>query len=106
MIRKNKGRTWGIKRQVPVAVLADPTGEHVQIRTPQVDWQPLHTGLLQIGERHADIITSCSPDDFQRFLRDVLDQAVGAHTDTMLLTHAQNLRSVWKSLANSQAERW
>ncbi|MFE7869882.1 pPIWI_RE module domain-containing protein [Micromonospora humida] len=101
MIRQNKGQVWGIQRQVPVAVFADPTGQHVQIRAPQVPWQPLHTGLIEVGKRYVNADLKCGPDDVLRFIKDVLDETTGAYPGTLLLTHAQNLRSVWPSLANA-----
>lgn len=101
MIRQNKGQVWGVARQVPVAVLADPTGREIQICAPQ-PWQPLHTGLLEVGGRYVDANLKCGPDDVVRFIEDVIDQVVGAYPDTLLLTHAQNLRSVWNILTNGR----
>jgi hypothetical protein len=104
MIRQNKGRVWGVARQVPVAVLVDPTGQHVQIRAPQVPWQPPHTGLIEIGKRYVNADLKCGPDDVVRFVREVLDEAVAAYPDMLLLTHAQNLRGVWSNLTNSHLQ--
>ena len=104
MIRQNKGRVWRVQRQVPVAVFADPSGRLVQIRAPQVPWQPLHTGLIEIGKRYVNVDLKCGPDDVLRFIKDVLGETVGAYPDTLLLTHAQNLRSVWPSLTNTHLE--
>ncbi|GAA3450550.1 pPIWI_RE module domain-containing protein [Dactylosporangium matsuzakiense] len=101
MIRQNKGRVWGIQRQVPVAVFIDPTGRHVQIRAPQVPWQPLHIGLIEIGKRYVNADLKCGADDVLRFIKDVLDETIDAYPDTLLLTHAQNLRGVWTSLTNT-----
>ncbi|WP_433300970.1 pPIWI_RE module domain-containing protein [Actinoplanes sp. CA-030573] len=104
MIRQNKGQVWGVARQVPVAVLADPTGREVQVCAPQVPWQPLRTGLIEIGKRYVEANLKCGPEDVVRFIKDVVDQAVDAYPDTLLLTHAQNLRSVWNTLANSRMQ--
>ncbi|TDC50775.1 DUF3893 domain-containing protein [Micromonospora sp. KC207] len=104
MIRQNKGRVWGLGRQVPVAVLIDPTGQHVQVRAPKVPWQPLHTGLLEIGRRYVNVDLKCGPDDVVRFAKDVIDEATGAFPDTLLLTHAQNLRGVWTTLTNGRIQ--
>lgn len=104
MIRQNKGKVWGIQRQVPVAVFADPTGQHVQIRAPQISWQPLHTGLIEIGKRYVNADLKCGPDDVLRFIKDVLDETIDAYPDTLLLTNAQNLRSVWASLTNTRLQ--
>ncbi|MDN3354179.1 DUF3962 domain-containing protein [Actinomadura sp. DC4] len=102
MIRQNKGRVWGVARQVPVAILVDPTGQHVQVRAPEVPWQPLHTGLIEVGKRYLNADLKCGPDAVIRFIDDALAEAIGAYPDTLLFTHAQNLRSVWGSLANSR----
>ncbi len=104
MIRQNKGRVWGLQRQVPVAILTDPTGQHIQIRAPQVPWQPLHTGLIEIGKRYLNADLKCGADDVIRFIKDTLDEAIAAYPDTLLLTHAQNLRSVWTGLSNSHLQ--
>jgi hypothetical protein len=104
MIRQNKRRIWGVTRQVPVAVLADPTGQHVQARAPEVPWQPLYTGLIEIGKRFIHANLKCGPDDVARFVDEALNEAIAAYPDTLLLTHAQNLRSAWSSLANSRIE--
>lgn len=102
MIRKNRGQVWRVAPQVPVAVLADPSGREVQICAPEVPWQPLHTGLLEVGKRYVEANVKCSPDDVVRFIKDVIDQAVDAYPDTLLLTHAQNLRSVWNTITNGR----
>ncbi|RSM56786.1 DUF3893 domain-containing protein [Actinoplanes sp. ATCC 53533] len=104
MIRQNKGQVWGVARQVPVAVLADPTGGEIQISAPEVPWQPLHTGLLEVGKRYLNANLKCGPEDVVRFIKDVIDQAVDAYPDTLLLTHAQNLRSVWNTLTNGRMQ--
>jgi len=102
VIRQNKGRVWGIGRQVPVAVLIDPTGQHIQISAPQVDWQPLHTGLLEIGKRYVNVDLKCGPDEITRFIKETIDEVVGTFPDVLMLTHAQNLRSGWKAISNGQ----
>ncbi|HEY0699563.1 MAG TPA: RNaseH domain-containing protein, partial [Micromonospora sp.] len=104
MIRQNKGRIWGLPRQVPVAVLIDPTGQHVQVCAPEVPWQPLHTGLLEIGKRYVNVDLKCGRDDVIRFVKNVIDEATSAFPDTLLLTHAQNLRSVWNTLTNGRIQ--
>jgi hypothetical protein len=104
LIRQNKGRIWGVGRQVPIAILIDPTGQHIQIRAPQVDWQPLHTGLIKVGERYVGIDLRCGPDDVLRFVKETIGEVVGVYPDTLLLTHAQNLRAGWAGLSNSHLE--
>jgi hypothetical protein len=104
LIRQNKGRVWGISRQVPVAVLIDPNGQHVQVRAPQVDWQPLHTGLIEIGKRYLNADLKYGPDDVVRFIEEAITDVVGLYTDTLLLTHAQNLRTMWPAISNTNLQ--
>jgi len=102
MIRKNKTHLYGIARQVPVAVLVDPTGRHIQVRAPKVDWKPLHEGLVDIGRLYVNAELKCGPEDVARFIKETIGEATAAYPDTLLLTHAQNLRSVWDMLANTR----
>lgn len=89
------------RRPMPFAVLCDPTGQQVRVRTPGTPWQPLHIGQLEL--RSDDIFADrASRDGVARFLREVIDTAVADYPDTLLLTHAQNLRSTWKFLTNRQ----
>jgi hypothetical protein len=104
LIRKNKRRTWGVTRQVPVAVLIDPTGMHIHVRAPEVDWQPLHTGLIEIGRRYVDVTLRCGPEDVTRFIKEVVSETVATYPDTLLLTHAQNLRGAWNAINNTQVQ--
>jgi hypothetical protein len=104
LIRQNKGRIWGLGRQVPIALLIDPTGQHIQISAPQIDWQPLHTGLLEIGKRYVNADLKCGPEEITRFAKETIDEVVGTYPDVLLLTHAQNLRSGWKFLTNTQVK--
>ncbi|MEV8374990.1 RNaseH domain-containing protein [Kribbella sp. NPDC056861] len=102
MIRKNKTQLYGLRRQVPVAVLIDPTGRHVQVRAPQIDWEPLHQGLVDIGRLHVNAELKCGTEDVLRFIKETIAEATAAYPDLLLLTHAQNLRSVWGMLANTR----
>ncbi|WP_161784519.1 RNaseH domain-containing protein [Actinokineospora spheciospongiae] len=87
------------KRFVPIAFLADPSGRRVQVRTPQMHWQPLHTAVLAIARQQdfprADSALTGS------FIDEVVAHAVAEYPDTLLLTHAQNLRSHWTAIQNS-----
>ncbi|GGN18724.1 hypothetical protein FHR83_004041 [Actinoplanes campanulatus] len=100
MIRRNKGRSRGVQRQIPIAVLVDPTGREVQVRAPKVDWQPLHSGLLGIGDAYLNADLKYTADGTVRFIKEAIEGVVAAYPDTLLLTHAQNLRGPWKTLTN------
>jgi hypothetical protein len=102
MIRKNKTRLRGLAQQVPVAVLVDPTGQHIQVTAPGIGWKPLHEGLVEIGKRYINELLRCGSDDVVRFIKETIGEATAAYPDTLLLTHAQNLRSVWDTLGNSR----
>ncbi len=101
MIRQNKGRSWGVQRQVPIAVLVDPTGCQVQIRAPKVPWQLLHTGLIEVGKAYVNVDLKYGPEETVRFVKDTIDEVIATYSDTLLLTHAQNLRGPWKAITNS-----
>lgn len=90
--------------RVPVAVLADPTGQRVRVCTPVIDWQPLHAGLLVIGQQFNPIDPKYEAQVNMRFIEKVIEDAVADYPDTLLLTHAQNLRAAWRFLANSHLE--
>jgi hypothetical protein len=98
------GGALSAARQVPVAVLADPTGHRVMVRTPATDWQPLHAGLLDIGRIHVGLGRTYGVEDTMRFVDDAVHDAIARYPDTLLLTHAQNLRPAWRFLTNSQIE--
>jgi hypothetical protein len=104
MIRQNKGRTWGVARQLPVAVLIDPTGANITVRAPDVDWQPLHTGLLAIGTKYVNVERKFSSEDTIRFVKGTITEAARGYPDVLLLTHAQNLRSAWTNISNTRIE--
>jgi hypothetical protein len=100
LIRQNKGKIWGIQRQIPVAILIDPEGLNIQLRAPKVDWQPLHSGLLETGRRYTFVDQKTAPEDIRRFAEEVVGEATAVYQDTLLLTHAQNLGAVWPFLYN------
>lgn len=102
LIRTNEGKPWGVRRSVPVALLVDPTGREVQLHAPGAEWQPFHTGLLDVGSRFLTGTTNVGKDDVTRFVRSVLDSAVSAYDNTLLLTYAQNLRAGWPNINNRQ----
>ncbi len=101
LINTNRGRTWGVRRTVPVAVLIDPTGQHVQVHAPDVGWQPWHTGMLALAERYTTAPNQTA-DGITAFIRQTVDETAGAYPDTLLLTHAQNLRRSWPAISNTK----
>ncbi|WP_218038285.1 pPIWI_RE module domain-containing protein [Acrocarpospora pleiomorpha] len=108
ILRPNGRSGTSFQGQVPVALLSDPTGQQVLVRTPEMGWKPLHSGLLEIGQdngaadqRYGTNNITRFIDDTTRFIKDVVEDAVANHPNTLLLTHAQNLRTVWGFLTNS-----
>ncbi|GAA4243243.1 pPIWI_RE module domain-containing protein [Dactylosporangium darangshiense] len=101
VIRQNEGDVWGTTRQVPVAVFIDPTGHTIMVRTPDVEWTPLHRGLLTIGRQHVFANQRRAPQEITRFVEQAIREVVGEYPDTLLLTHAQNLRAGWSFIANT-----
>ncbi|GAA0393782.1 hypothetical protein Acor_74690 [Acrocarpospora corrugata] len=104
MIRQNNRRGRSARQQLPVAVLSDPTGQRVLVRTPEIAWQPLHVGLLEIGREHGTTERKYKPKDTTRFIREVIYDVIADYPDTLLLTHAQNLRREWAFLTNSHLD--
>jgi len=104
VIRQNRGQVWGVARQVPVAVLIDPNGDRIRVQAPEVGWRPLHDGLRAIGERYVNVETKRSPGDIVRFVEDTVREVISDYPDVLLLTHSQNLRSAWKSIANNRIQ--
>lgn len=103
LVRKNKSRPWEVRRTIPVAVLIDPSGQRVEVHAPEMAWRPLHTGLLELAERSVDAANQ-SPEGITAFIRHTLDDTAGAYPDTLLVTHAQNLRNGWPALRNKNVE--
>jgi hypothetical protein len=104
MIHPDNHGAGDARNRVPVAVLADPTGQQVQVCTPAIDWQPLHAGLLLIGGQLDTTDPKYEAQVIMRFIKKVIEDAVADYPDTLLLTHSQNLRAVWGFLANSHLE--
>ncbi|MEV4055174.1 RNaseH domain-containing protein [Amycolatopsis sp. NPDC049688] len=103
MIRRPKADRRRVHRQVPIALLIDPTGHQVQIRTTWFSWQPLHVGLVDLPQRYGNAATATGIDPGQ-FIKESVEHAIASHPDTLLLTHAQNLRSTWPALAGPQMD--
>lgn len=101
LVRQNRHAGRGATRQVPVAVLIDPTGQTIKVCAPQVDWLPLYQAQQAISESHMLSNQKRAPEDVTRFFEDVFRTVVRLHPATLLLTCAQNLRSYWPNLTNS-----
>lgn len=87
-------------RRVPIAVLADPTGQRIMLRTLGSDWLPLHEAALEIGRGPGPAELKIQVVDIPRFIIESVEHAVETYPDTVLLTHAQNLRAAWEPLGN------
>jgi hypothetical protein len=100
LIRQNQGRYGGITRQVPVAVLVDPTGREIKACSPGTGWLPLGQAQHAISARHMLSDQKRSPEEITRFLNQALNEVAGIHPALLLLTCAQNLRWGWPFLNN------
>ena len=98
LIRQNQQRYSGITRQVPVAVLIDPTGRDIRACAPGTGWLPLAQAQHAISARHMLSDQKRSPDEITRFFQQALSQVVNIHPSLLLLTCAQNLRWGWPFL--------
>jgi pPIWI_RE module N-terminal domain/RNaseH domain of pPIWI_RE/MID domain of pPIWI_RE len=100
---------WGIRKNgvgnaaYPVAVAWDPAEPMVKILLPNSPrrWHPLPEGLLALTKLKGTQALLDEADTL-RFIDALLDQLGALPGSTLLLTHAQNLRSRWKNLANSR----
>ncbi|MEU0486643.1 RNaseH domain-containing protein, partial [Streptosporangium sp. NPDC006013] len=100
MIQQDGRSSTGLQRQVPIAVLSDPTGQRVLVRTPKTDWKPIHLGLIEIYREHCSADLEYKTNDIYQFIKNVTEDAARTFPDVLLLTHAQNLRRAWKFLSN------
>jgi hypothetical protein len=101
IIRQNRQRYWGATRQIPVAVLIDPTGTNIRVCAPDVPWSALHQAQLALSRRHMLSDQKRGAGEITRFFERVLREAVGTYPDILLLTHAQNLRGGWGYVNNA-----
>jgi hypothetical protein len=100
LIRQNKGRPWGITRQIPVAVLISSDGTEIKACAPDVPWKSLHEAQRAISAKHMLSNQKRKPADITRFFERVIREVGNLHPSTLLLTDAQNLRSGWTYLKN------
>jgi hypothetical protein len=100
LIRQNQRGWEGITRQVPVAVLIDPTGRTIQACAPNVAWMPLHRAQHEISRHHMLTDQKRTPEEITRFFERVLRSVARQYPSLLLLTYAQNLRWGWPHLNN------
>jgi len=102
VVRQNQTRTWGTTRQVPLAVLMNHDGTHIQVKAPGIGgWLPLHQALLAIGRAHVMGGQTRTPKQVTDFFHEILTQDLDTSQPLLLLTAAQNTRPGWKFLNNS-----
>jgi hypothetical protein len=102
LIRQNKKRRGGVTRQIPVAVLIDPTGHDIRACAPGTKWAPLSQAQHDISAVHMLSNQKRSSEEITRFINQVFNGVVNLYPDLLLLTCAQNLRWGWPFLNNSQ----
>lgn len=100
LIRQNQNGWEGITRQIPVAVLIDPTGRKIQACAPMVTWTPLHRAQHEISRHHMLTDQKRTPEEITRFFERVLRSVARQYPSLLLLTCAQNLRWGWPHLTN------
>jgi len=107
IVRKNKSGPTGHAHFLPVAVLMRPESPGALGITPRLtQWVPYGELLQTIGQNGTIEETwnrEAAQSLTERFIRQVLYMTRGR--PTLLLTHAQNIRSWWPSLANSAVIR-
>jgi RNaseH domain of pPIWI_RE/pPIWI_RE module N-terminal domain/MID domain of pPIWI_RE len=100
---------WAIRKNgvgnaaYPVAVCWDPAEPVIKILLPQTarKWRPLPEGLLALTKLKGNQAL-LDDENTLNFIDALLDQLGALSGSTLLLTHAQNLRSRWKNLANTR----
>jgi hypothetical protein len=102
LIRQNQGRYSGITRQIPVAVLIDPSGRDTRACSPGTGWLSLGEAQHAISAKHMLSDQKRSPEEIARFLSQTLTEVAGIHPALLLLTCAQNLRWGWPFLNNPE----
>lgn len=102
LIRQNKTHYSGITRQIPVAVLIDPTGRDIKACSPGTGWLPLRQAQHAISAKHMLSNQKRTPEEITRFLNQTLTEVAGVHPALLLLTCAQNLRWGWPFLNNPE----
>jgi len=107
IVRKNKSGPTGHAHFLPVAVLMRPDSPGALGITPRLtQWVPYGDLLQAIGQNGTIEETwnrEAAQSLTERFIRQVLYMT--RTRPTLLLTHAQNLRSWWPALANSAVTR-
>lgn len=103
IVRQNRTRTWGATRQVPIAVLMNPDGTNIQVKTPGTgEWLPLWKAQLAIGRAHVMGGQTRKPEEITAFFHEILTQDLDTSQPLLLLTAAQNCRPGWKFLNNTE----
>ncbi|MFB9902870.1 pPIWI_RE module domain-containing protein [Allokutzneria oryzae] len=100
LIRQNRRGWEGITRQIPVAVLIDPSGRSIKVHAPNVGWMPLHQAQHEISRLHMLTDQTRTPEEITRFFEGALRSVARQHPSLLLLTCAQNLRWGWPHLNN------
>ncbi|MFI9009917.1 pPIWI_RE module domain-containing protein [Actinosynnema sp. NPDC053489] len=89
---------------MPLAIRTTPDGRRIFIRTPTTNWQPLASALLDPSLQLTEYDHKITREDSIRFIRTTIDDVVSNNPDTLLLTHAQNLRRTWEFIRDDRIE--
>jgi pPIWI_RE module N-terminal domain/RNaseH domain of pPIWI_RE/MID domain of pPIWI_RE len=102
---------WAIRKNgvssaaYPLAVAWDPAEPVVKILLPNTagKWRPLPAGLLALAKLKGNQAL-LDEQNTVNFIDALLNQLGGLSGSTLLLSHAQNLRSRWRNLANTRLQ--
>lgn len=98
MIQRSSGR---YKENVPLFVLINAYNGAVLAKAPGFDaWLPYHQALLKIGQNEYHGFNNS--DTTVRYIQQVIRSQISPEGDAILLCHSQNLRRVWKWLADAE----
>jgi len=98
MIQRSSGR---YKENIPLFVLINAYNGAVLAKAPGFDaWLPYHQALLKIGQNEYHGFEDT--DKTVRYIQQVIRDQISPEGDAVLLCHSQNLRRVWKWLADAE----
>ncbi|BEL01831.1 hypothetical protein Q0Z83_000220 [Actinoplanes sichuanensis] len=98
LVRKNSPQNTAY----PIAVCCDPRQPVVKVRLPgDRTWLPMHQAQLRLSTLHGDEALM-TPKQVTAFIDDLLEQLNSLNGPTLLISHAQNLRSNWYNTSNGR----
>jgi hypothetical protein len=103
MIRRNAASLAWDRVQRPIAIWASSDSPQVYCRAGgMTHWVSYKDALLELAKTTVGGLGRCDEADTARFVDEVLATTASADRPVVLFSHAQNLRTAWPGLQNSQ----